>query len=154
MCIRDRIRNAVGNIDRVDYFGGATFATRENSRRSGGISLGNYINVSIFDQFLGNFDDRIISDPLFMHEYWHTFDSRKFGFLYLDIIGLPSFFSAARASQISGEPAGVSSHEFRWYEMSANKHAAKYFGRSQCGVDWLTPFRSGTYETYYPRRKR
>jgi hypothetical protein len=37
--------------------------------------------------------------------------------------------------------------------MNANKHAAYYFGKYY-GVDWYTRFLRGTFETYYPRKKR
>jgi hypothetical protein len=87
-------------------------------------------------------------------EYGHTFDSQIFGALYLPAIGLPSLFSAAGAKQVIGEPDGVSTHDFRWYEMSANRHAARYFSRHY-GIDWSTePWRGWTYETLYPRRRR
>src|SRR5690606_11140132 len=44
------IRNFYGDVDRVDYLGGATFVTNENNpnRKTGqGISLGNYLNIGI-----------------------------------------------------------------------------------------------------------
>ena len=76
------VKNAFGEVDRVDYFGGATFATKENSDNQQGVSIGNYINIDIYDKIKGKFDDRVISDPLFMHEYGHTLDSRLFGISY------------------------------------------------------------------------
>lgn len=88
-----------------------------------------------------------------MHEYGHTFDSQIFGLSYLFGVGLPSAISAAGAKHVNGEASGVSTHDFRWYEMRANRHAARYFGRYY-GVDWDTPYREGTYETYYPRWRR
>lgn len=86
---------------------------------------------------------------MFMHEYGHTFDSRLFGLSYLFAIGIPSIFSAGNSSQISGEISGVHTHDRYWTEMRANNRAKKYFGKHY-GVDWNTPYRSGTYETYYP----
>lgn len=148
-----QLRNTFGAVDRVDYFGGATFVTRENQDGRKGMSLGNFINISISDEMESDFDARVISDPLFMHEYGHTFDSQFFGISYLFSIGLPSIISATRASQVPGEPMGVSTHDFRWYEMSANRHAERYFSKN-FGVNWLSLYRSGTIETYYPRRRR
>jgi hypothetical protein len=145
--------NIVGAVDRVDYFGGATFVTRTNQDSRWGISLGNYINVSISDDIDGSFEERVVSDPLFMHEYGHTFDSQIFGISYLLAIGIPSLMSASSASQVDGEPYGVTTHDFRWYEMSANRHASRYFSK-HFGVSWLSLYRSGTIETYYPRRRR
>jgi len=139
--------NIFGAVDRVDYFGGATFVTRTNQDSRWGVSLGNYINLSIRDDIVGNFEDRVINDPLFMHEYGHTFDSQRFGMSYLLAIGIPSLISASSASHVDGEPYGVTTHDFRWYEMRANRNAATYFSKYY-GVDW------SIYETMYPRRKR
>ena len=141
-----QIRNTIGDVDRVDYFGGATFSTGENQHSRWGVSIGHNINIDITDEIQGNFQDRVISDPLFMHEYGHTFDSQIFGLSYLFVIGMPSIFSAANATQVQGEPAGVKTHDFRWYERRANKHAAKYF--KKYGVNW------SNYETEYPRKDR
>jgi len=97
-----------------------------------------------------------------MHEYGHTFQSRRWGPLYLPIIGLPSAISALTSSQVSGEPLGVTTHDFRWYEMGANRHAARYF-RNHYNVDWNSQYHIwgkdylylGTrIETFYPRKRR
>ena len=121
------VKNAFGEVDRVDYFGGATFATKENSESRFGVSIGNYINVNIDDKIKGKFDDRVISDPLFMHEYGHTLDSRLFGISYLFAIGIPSLISAA----------GDGNHSIFWAERRANRHAKRYFKRYY-GIDWAT----------------
>lgn len=149
-----QLRNIGGYIDRVDYFGGATFATDEYSRVGRqGVSLGNYINMDINDAIEGNFADRVISDPLFMHEYGHTFDSRRNGLLYLFNVGLPSANSVRRRQPVPGGD-GVSTHDFQWYEMSANRHAARYFGRYY-GVDWNTAsYEDKLFKIYYPLRRR
>ena len=150
-------RNAFGGVDRVDYFGGATFATKENQEDAFGVTLGNYINISLRkrDVIRGSFDKRVVRDPLFMHEYGHTFDSQRFGISYLFAVGLPSLVSCATSTQASGEPSGVTTHEFRWFEMSANRNAAEYFGM-HFGVDWNGIYKkdSWTIETFYPRTKR
>jgi hypothetical protein len=149
------VRNLSGKVDRVDYFGGATFATNENSDKQNGISLGSYVNIN----FKGEVDDRdgfeqfVLKTDLYRHEYGHTFDSHIFGLSYLLAIGVPSIISASSSSQINGEPRGVTTHKFRWYEMGANKHAARYF-KKYYGVDWNKRYRNGTIETYYPRKKR
>lgn len=112
-----QLRNTTGGVSRVDYLGGATFATGENSGKRMGVSLGNYLNVWIRDEIGADFQNRVLTDPLFMHEYGHIRDSRIFGFGYLFGIGIPS---AAGAD---------------WTERRANRHAARYFGRYY-GVDW------------------
>lgn len=147
-------RNTVGKVDRVDLFAGATFVTRENQDDRNGVSLGNFININLIDEITGSFESTVINDPLFMHEYGHTFDSQNIGPLYLYAIGVPSAISASRARRVPGEPQGVTTHDFRWYEMSANRHAARYFGMYH-GVDWNTEsWRGWTYETFFPRRRR
>lgn len=121
-----QLRNVGGGIDRVDYFGGATFATGENSVIKG-ISLSNYLNVWIKDEIDEPFRNKVIGDPLFMHEYGHTFDSRIFGPLYLFGVGLPSAAGA------------------EWTELRANSHAGRYFGK-HFGIDWTI------YDLLWPRK--
>jgi hypothetical protein len=139
-------RNVFGDVDRVDYFGGSTFATQENytGKNGGGISIGNYININLRGVIDLPFDEYVTSNPLYMHEYGHTRDSRLFGISYLFAVGIPSLISAKNAKPIEGE--SVSTHAFKWYEMRANKQAAKYF--KKYGVGW------DMYETYHPRTKR
>jgi hypothetical protein len=141
-----QVLNISGLVDRVDYAGGATFTSRETHPKRSGMSLGNFIYISIDDHINNGFRERLISDPLFMHEYGHSFDSRLFGLLYLPLIGLPSLISAAQAKQVLDEPKGVRAHNFKSYEMRANRHAAKYF-REYSTVDWAK------FETYYPLKK-
>jgi len=142
-----QVLNIFGLADRVDYADGATFTTSEARSRRSGMSLGNFIYISIDDHINGPFRERLISDPLFMHEYGHSFDSRVFGLFYLPLIGLPSVISAAQAKQVPGEPRGVRTHNFKGYEMRANRYAARYF-REYSTVDWKK------FETTYPRGKQ
>jgi RHS repeat-associated protein len=137
-----QIQNIAGNVDRVDYFGGATFATNENADKRNGMSIGNYININIRDEITGNFDERVLSDPLYMHEYGHTVDSRIFGLSYLFAIGIPSIISAA----------GDGEHSTYWTEKRANRHAKNYF-RKYYNIDWDTatsPYYRGIIEDNYP----
>lgn len=148
------LRNVTGNVTRVEYFDGATFVVNEESENRDGVSMGNYININQRRRIEGDFTQHVINDPLYMHEFGHTFDSRRFGPIYLLAIGLPSLYSAATIKQVPNEPDGVTTHDFRWYEMRANRHARDYFGANY-GVDWENrPMRVGTYETYYPTRRR
>jgi hypothetical protein len=81
---------------------------------------------------------------------------------------VPSLISANSSTQVSGESSGVSTHDFYWTEMRANKNAKKYFGKYY-GVDWNTPYggshwvldKNGfwveiinTIETFYPTINR
>lgn len=118
-----QLKNSAGLVDRVDYFGGATFATSENRNVNQaiteGISLGNFINVNIEDEIEGDFKDRVLNDGVYMHEYGHTFDSQIMGSFYVPIMAMFST-SAGRDG---------------WTEVRANNHAARYFG-NRFGIDW------------------
>lgn len=120
-----QIRNVGGNVSRVDYLGGATFVTDEHTEDRWGVTIGNYINIKIMDGISGNFRDRVISDPLFMHEYGHTIDSWRFGPLYLIAVGLPSLGSVVFGND----------HRRFYTEIWANRNAKAYFGKYY-GIDW------------------
>lgn len=128
-------RNTAGAIDRVDYLGGATFATREYSDGSG-ISFGSFLNINDTGAIKGSFEDYVTHDPLYMHEYGHYIDSQRFGPTYLFAIGLPSAISALRESG-GNSPEGfwTYDHSYYWAETRANKNAAEYFGKYY-GVNW------------------
>lgn len=129
------IRNFYGDVDRVDYLGGATFVTNENNpnRKTGqGISLGNYLNIGIPGAIEGDFDIYVTQNPLYMHEYGHYVDSQMYGRGYMSIIGFPSAFGS------------------EWTERRANREAYKYF-KHNYNVKWRTqPWREGTILDYYP----
>jgi RHS repeat-associated protein len=131
-------RNFTGNVDRVDYLGGATFITNENAGKRNGITLGNYININIKDKITGSFKDWVLSDPLYMHEYGHTIDSRRFGLSYLLAIGVPSVISADKNEPINNPP--FDTHGSYWTEVRANQNAKGYFSKYY-SVDWNSPYR-------------
>ena len=140
-----QIQNIVVLKKRVDYWGGATFLILENQKTRKGISIGSFINVYIKDEIKGDFETAITKGMLFMHEYGHTFDSRIYGIFFLPLIGLPSLISAATAKPVAGTK-GVLTHDFRWYELSANRHAAHYF-KKYYSFDWKV------FEDLYPLQK-
>ena len=132
-----QIRNLFGNVDEVDYLGGATFSINENSSKNNGVSLGNYININISTTVGPDFIDKVKTNPLFMHEYGHTFDSREAGPVYLFTIGVPSMFSAIISSfyrDIEVNGITTTRHKLFWTEQRASRHAYKYFNRYY-GVD-------------------
>jgi len=150
-------RNTFGCVDRVDYFGGATFATNEGSKRNNGLALGNYININNkeADRISGSFTDYLLSNPKYMHEYGHYIDSQIYGLSYLFVVGVPSLFSAAFDDDVPiymwkgsfvYNPHNLYKHDVRKYEMRANKRAAGYF-KKYYGVDWSI-FRK--YPTFNP----
>ena len=145
-----QIRNAFWkDVDRVDYLGGATFFTDEHSNADQGVTIGSFINIDISDKISGNFDSYVTSHPLFMHEYGHTIDSRRYGPAYLFAIGIPSLISASSnkkatwTSPITGKTNTTLKHSIRKYEMRANRNADNYFYQNY-GVNWIS------YEDKYP----
>ncbi len=110
-----QIRNTYGGVDAVEYLGGATYSIGFNTKHRQGVSLGNNLNI-----WLRGDSYSILQEPMFMHEYGHTFDSRRFGPFYLFGIGIPSATGAS------------------WTEIRANCFASEYF-ENYYDVDW-TPF--------------
>lgn len=132
-----QIRNLAGNVDRVDYLGGATFATNEYSNNHQGFTIGNYINMSIYDEITLPFKEWCLNvDQMYLHEYGHTIQSQMLGFSYLLIIGLPSLISCANLEKIEGDPYGASTHDYFYTETWANRIASKYFSK-YFGHEWI-----------------
>ena len=132
-----QIRNLAWNVDRVDYMAGATYATTQNSSKWNGVTLGNYININIGDEITGDFEDWVLSDPLFMHEYGHTIDSREYGLSYLFSIGVPSIISALIShfyGEIEVNGITTTKHRLFWTEQRASHNAYYYFNKYY-GVD-------------------
>lgn len=151
-----QFRNFFDPVDRVDYLGGATFVTKENSKNEQGVTIGNYANMDIFGQIgTVTFDEYVKNKPLYMHEYGHTIDSRRYGLAYLFYVGVPSLMSAALSTS-SSETSPTTGLSFKRYthdvfrtETSANRNASTYFSEHY-GVSWSTRYRNGTIEDYYP----
>ncbi|WP_329903127.1 hypothetical protein [Porphyromonas pogonae] len=117
---------------RLTWAYGVTWIIQDKSSKYNGISLGSNIILNLpYDQPFMT-PSKICSDYLFMHEYGHSFDSHRWGPLYLIVIGLPSLVSIMYSQKPIAE--GVTMHDFRWFEINANKHAAKFF--SKYGVVW------------------
>jgi hypothetical protein len=127
--------NTFGFIQRVDYFDGATFSTSEKQSKRSGMSLSTFIYIAIDDAINVEFRQKLLTDPLLMHEFGHSFDSKIYGLFYLPLIGLPSLISAARSKQLKADAINPKPHRFQTYEMRANRHAAYYFA-SYYQVDW------------------
>lgn len=150
-------RNIVGAVDRVDYYGGATFVTNENSTKGGGVSLGSYINVNIKKGVIDrSFEDYVTYNPTYMHEYGHYIQSQMLGPLY----AVPAISSGWHTLINKGRTmtynywSGIPVSSDHWTETWANRLAAKYFGENE-GVDWERDrFRNGNrslpLHIYYP----
>lgn len=80
-------QNLAGLVLRLIYKGNDSeykdAVVRRSLKMQGGISLGRYIIVS---QFAGK--------KMVKHEYGHCLQSRRLGWLYLIVIGLPSILHA------------------------------------------------------------
>lgn len=96
----------------------------------------------------GRYDDYIVTNPQYLHEYGHTFDSRLFAQYYLFTIGIPSLLSAMTSKEINTPP--FSTHQEYWTEKRANRWAKRYFGKYY-GVNWDTDiYNNYSYEKLYP----
>ena len=104
-------RAVMGQADRVDTLGGITFVTKKDYKYGMGVSLGTFVDLWASSWMLGN--------QICMHEFGHTADSQRFGWLYLPVIGLPSLLNAF----------GKGDHSIFWTETRANRHAKKYFAK-------------------------
>ena len=113
------VRAFAGQIDRVDTLGGITFATKLGGSYGMGVSLGTFVDLWAGSWMHGEGEGFILSSQLCMHEFGHTADSQRFGWLYLPVVGLPSLLSAF----------GKGDHNFFWTEIRANRHAKRYFSK-------------------------
>lgn len=113
------MRAVVGQVDRVDTFGGITFVTKKDYKYGMGVSLGTFVDLWAAPWMLGEGERYIIGNQICMHEFGHTFDSQRFGWVYLLVIGLPSLMSTL----------GKGDHKVFWTETRANCHAKRYFGK-------------------------
>ena len=81
-------QNIVGVVLRLIYKGTDTeyndAIVRKSAKMKGGISLGKYIIVG-----------SRASKKTIMHEYGHCIQSRRLGWLYLLVVGLPSIIRAS-----------------------------------------------------------
>jgi hypothetical protein len=147
-----QLRNIFGQVDRVEYLGGATFSINEKSKKEDGISIGNFINININGKIEGDFTEYVLTHPLFMHKYGHYIDSQTFGLTYMLNIAIPSFFSAMSDEKEDG----IYKHNYRWYEMNANKNANKYFNKHYGNrVNWsLYEPSLNHFPTKKPKKKK
>ena len=114
-----------GQVDRVDTLGGITFATKSTEVRCMGVSLGSFVDLWDGHWLHDGEGGLVLSNQLCMHEFGHTADSRRFGPLYLFVIGIPSLVNAM----------GKGNHSVFWTEIRANRHAKRYFAK-RYGIGW------------------
>ena len=121
----NQLRNIWGGVDRVEYFGGATYCINENSssvENGDGMTLGSFIQIRDPGNVNGEFEDymKTACNGTYLHEYGHTIQGRYWGLSYLFAVGIPSLINAA----------GNKPHEKYWCERWASRRAKKYFGPS------------------------
>ena len=91
------VKNIGGAVDRVEYLGDATYVINENweKTRKQGVTLGNYINIDMEGEVSYNesFSEYVTRDNLFMHEFGHIIQSKRWGPLYPISIAFPSGIS-------------------------------------------------------------
>ena len=107
------IANLAGQINKVDYWGGATVASGKNWGVGGAVTIGNFIMGS----------RGLKADPnnsLFQHEYGHYLQSQSMGLAFLLKVGIPSLTNAMSKS---------GNHDFQPYEQDANRRAFIYMNK-------------------------
>jgi len=107
-----------GHVNEVNYFDGAVVVNTDFG--NGGMTIGPYI--------MGRNMMPDWRDHTFVHEFGHTMQSKKLGWLYLPLVGIPSLTSAGIDN--NGDSFDIGEHGNRWYETHANRLAVEHFGRN------------------------
>lgn len=130
-------RNIAGDVDNVDYYGGATLVNKDRpqDRDAWGLTLGPYINSKNVRASP--------EDPLFRHEYGHVLQSKLMGPMYLTSVGLPSLVGGAL------DMMGLNDHDREWYETQANRMSYNYFNKFEPTSINKVPWNSQEYPTKY-----
>ena len=155
-------RNSLGVVDRVDYLGGATFLTRENSNKRSGITLANYINIKLgpYEIDEEKFENYVIKWPFIMHEYGHYLDSQKFGLMYIPVIGTVSVLGRIGTDHQIEEWKGeavynewyLKRNQVLWSELRANENARKYFEKRYKERGFMWDWENDTNFHHYPTK--
>jgi RHS repeat-associated protein len=119
-----RTSNLLGQVDKVEYYDGATVSSGRNFGNGGAIALGSFISGS-----------RNLSadpnNPLFQHEYGHYLQSQAYGWKYLTKVGLVSL------RNVRDKNMSYDDYIRTWTEQDANERAYEYFYKKTGGtVDW------------------
>lgn len=114
------VSNWAWQVDKVDYWGGATVSSGQNWGLGAGaaVTLSNYITGG----------RNLKADPnnsLFQHEYGHYLQSQSMGWAYLPRVGIPSLMSTMNYDD--------GNHDFQLYEQDANRRAFTYFNENVDG---------------------
>lgn len=124
-----QMRVVFTNVDRVDTLKGVTFVTCCHRRKHVymGMSTGCFVQLWLPVEIKTDFEHyaRHYAGKLLLHEYGHTVDSQRWGWLYLPVVGLSSL-----TSQIM-ELGGVRRHrhQFFWTEKRADRLGEQSFAK-------------------------
>ena len=127
------------DIDKVQYFDGATYIIDKTKKNDNGVTLGNFININSSDDIpkdnSGNFAPYL--NKLYAHEYGHYLQSQSSGWIYLFKYGIPSLWSAIFNTKRQAYGNGdVSLHHLYWTEKDANGRAFKYYKKKGYMDEW------------------
>jgi len=106
-----QVLNGAALVNDVNYFRGATVLGTDIT--GGAFTPGSYIIGPA--GFRPDF-----TDHLFVHEYGHYLQSKRFGPMYLNYVAIPSVIDVW---------IWPNRHDTRWYEAGASRLAANYFDR-------------------------
>lgn len=147
------------DVERVEYYGGATYVINENSSTNGtkGFTLGSYINITTSEEIpMDGKQFAPYKNRTYAHEYGHYLQSQESGFGYLFEYAIPSFVDYLKNHKKEvkylyvGDPfvgraliiCTTNKHHLDEVEIDANKRAADYFFK---GAKW--PYLSEGYPT-------
>ena len=123
--------NVLGKVERVDILDGVVFATGRSRKAHNyvGMSIGCFVNMWIPDRVGCDFEKYARHSPfnIYRHEYGHTVDSQRWGWLYLPVVGLGSLVSQA----LGLNPRVRHRHEDFWAERRADRLGERYFGKDE-----------------------
>jgi hypothetical protein len=110
------LRNASGNVTNVELGWNYVLVNDENSSEWQGMTLGSYING-------WGIDSDYKHDPIFVHEFGHTIQSKLIGPYYMTKVGVPSGLSGYLAYYTnSGHD-----HNTTWFEINANQNGQLFY---------------------------
>jgi hypothetical protein len=109
-------RNLTGQVTNVEVGFNYVLVNDRNSNERQGLTLGSYVNGwGIYEDYK--------KDPLFVHEYGHTFQSKVLGPLYMNKVGYASGISG----YLDYYTKSNHDHDLTWFEIQANQIGQKFY---------------------------
>lgn len=109
------MRNMQGKVTNVEVGLNYVLVNDKNDDRWG-LTLGTYINS-------GGIRDDYKHDPLFVHEFGHTVQSKLLGSLYIQKVGYQSGISAYLDYYTKSDH----NHDNTWFEINANQYGQLFY---------------------------